>query len=77
MTKRNFLLAKGERLTKDVIVRTGSQPKEAPYTFAEARARHRHATARRFGYVAPRPCRSTRTGLPAALRAGASALDVS
>jgi hypothetical protein len=39
MTKRNFLLAKGERLTKDVIVRTGGQPKEAPYTFAEARAR--------------------------------------
>jgi Subtilase family len=39
MTKRNFLLAKGERLTKDVIIKTGGQPKEAPYTFDEARAR--------------------------------------
>jgi hypothetical protein len=39
MTKRNFLLAKGERLAKDVILKTGGQPKEAPYTFAEARAR--------------------------------------
>jgi hypothetical protein len=39
VTKRNFLLAKGERLTKDVTVKTGGQPKEAPYTFAEARAR--------------------------------------
>ena len=39
MTKRNFLLAKGERLTKDVIIKTGGQPKEPPYTFAEARDR--------------------------------------
>src|SRR5262249_32424169 len=39
MTKPNFLLAKGERLTKDVIIKIGGQPKEAPYTFAEARAR--------------------------------------
>jgi hypothetical protein len=39
MTKRNFLLAKGERLAKDVTVKTGGQSKEAPYTFAEARAR--------------------------------------
>jgi len=39
MTKRNFLLAKGERLTQRVEVKSGGQPKEAPYTFAEARAR--------------------------------------
>jgi hypothetical protein len=39
MTKRNFLLAKGERLAKDIVVNGGGQPKEPPYTFAEARDR--------------------------------------
>jgi len=37
--KRNFLLGKGERLVEDVVVRTGGVPKEAPYTFQEARTR--------------------------------------
>src|SRR6266852_1115552 len=39
MTKQNFLLARGERLTHRVEVKLGSQPKEHPYTFAEARSR--------------------------------------
>lgn len=39
MSKRNFLLGKGERLTEDIVVRSGGAPKAAPYTFAEARAR--------------------------------------
>lgn len=39
MTKRNFLLGHGERLTEDVVVRGGGGSKEAPYTFAEAKAR--------------------------------------
>ena len=37
--KRNFLLGKGERLAEDIVVRSGGGPKEAPYTFAEARTR--------------------------------------
>jgi hypothetical protein len=37
--KRNFLLGKGERLVEDVIIRSGGGPKEAPYTFFEARSR--------------------------------------
>lgn len=36
---QNFLLGRGERLTKDVIVRSGGGPKEAPYSFGEARRR--------------------------------------
>ena len=39
MTKQNFLLGRGERLTEDVTVRSGGGPKEAPYTFSEARTR--------------------------------------
>jgi hypothetical protein len=39
MVKRNFLLGKGERLTSDVIVRSGPPNKQAPYTFGEARER--------------------------------------
>ncbi|KAF0182447.1 MAG: hypothetical protein FD124_2441 [Alphaproteobacteria bacterium] len=39
MTKRNFLLGKGERLTSDVTVRTGPPDKQPPYTFIEARTR--------------------------------------
>jgi subtilisin family serine protease len=39
MTKRNFLLGKGERLVEDVVGVRGGGPKTAPYTFAEARAR--------------------------------------
>lgn len=38
-TKRNFLLGKGERLISDVVGIRGGQPKEHPYTFAEARTR--------------------------------------
>lgn len=37
--KRNFLLGKGERLAEDITVRGGGGPKEAPYTFFEARQR--------------------------------------
>jgi hypothetical protein len=36
---RNFLLGKGERLVTDVVVRGGGGPKEAPYTFTQARGR--------------------------------------
>lgn len=39
MPKKNFLLGRGERLTEDVTVRSGGGPKEAPYTFGEARKR--------------------------------------
>jgi hypothetical protein len=39
MTKRNFLLGRGERLTADVIVRPGGSEKHPPYTFAQARSR--------------------------------------
>jgi len=35
----NFLLARGERLTHNVVVRGGGGPKLAPYTFAEAKQR--------------------------------------
>jgi len=38
-TKHNFLLGKGERLISDVVGVRGGQPKEHPYTFAEARTR--------------------------------------
>lgn len=39
MNNRNFLLGRGERLAEDVIVRSGPQDKQAPYTFFEARDR--------------------------------------
>ena len=39
MAKQNFLLGKGERLTSDIVIRSGGGPKEAPYTFWEARGR--------------------------------------
>ena len=39
MAKQNFLLGKGERLTSDIVVKSGGGPKEAPYTFGEARKR--------------------------------------
>lgn len=39
MTKQNFLLGKGERLTSDIVGKSGGAPKAPPYTFAEARAR--------------------------------------
>jgi subtilisin family serine protease len=39
MTKRNFLLGKGERLTKDVEVKGGPVIKDNPYTFVEAKGR--------------------------------------
>ncbi|MCB1839081.1 MAG: S8 family peptidase [Alphaproteobacteria bacterium] len=39
MTKRNFLIGKGERLAEDITGVRGGGPKSAPYTFGEARAR--------------------------------------
>ena len=39
MTKRNFLLGKGERLIEDVVGVRGGGPKQHPYTFEEARTR--------------------------------------
>lgn len=39
MTKRNFLLGKGERLVEDVAGIRGGGQKHHPYTFAEARTR--------------------------------------
>jgi hypothetical protein len=39
MTKRNFLLGKGERLIQDVAGVRGGAPKQHPYTFIEARTR--------------------------------------
>jgi hypothetical protein len=39
MTKRNFLLGKGERLVEDVVGVRGGAPKSHPYTFIEARDR--------------------------------------
>lgn len=39
MAKQNFLLGKGERLTSDVVVKSGGGPKDSPYTFLEARSR--------------------------------------
>jgi hypothetical protein len=39
MTKRNFLLGKGERLVEDVAGVRGGGPKSHPYTFREARER--------------------------------------
>jgi hypothetical protein len=39
MAKQNFLLGKGERLTQDVVVRSGGGPKITPYSFQQARSR--------------------------------------
>lgn len=39
MSKQNFLLGKGERLTNDIVIKGGGAPKEAPYMFSEARSR--------------------------------------
>jgi len=39
MAKTNFLLGKGERLTQDVVIRSGGGPKVTPYTFQQARNR--------------------------------------
>lgn len=39
MARQNFLLGKGERLTTDIVVKSGGGPKETPYTIAEARDR--------------------------------------
>jgi hypothetical protein len=39
MSKKNFLLGKGERLTEVVTVPSGGGDKAAPYTFAEAKQR--------------------------------------
>lgn len=39
MTKRNFLLGKGERLVEDVVGIRGGAPKRHPYTFTEAKGR--------------------------------------
>jgi hypothetical protein len=39
MTKRNFLIGKGERLVGEVTVVRGGGPKSHPYTFAQARER--------------------------------------
>ncbi len=39
MTKQNFLLGKGERLTEGVMIKSGGGPKVPPYTFEEARER--------------------------------------
>lgn len=39
MTKRNFLLGKGERLVEDVAGVRGGAPKSHPYTFTQARDR--------------------------------------
>ncbi|SCB55030.1 Serine protease, subtilisin family [Bradyrhizobium shewense] len=39
MTKRNFLIGKGERLVGDVLGVRGGGPKSHPYTFSQARER--------------------------------------
>ena len=39
MAERNFLLGRGERLISDVAMKPGGGPKQAPYTFDEARQR--------------------------------------
>lgn len=39
MANRNFLLGRGERLTSDVVIRSGGAPKVPPYTVGEAKAR--------------------------------------
>ena len=39
MAQKNFLLGKGERLTAEISMKSGGGPKQAPYTFTEARGR--------------------------------------
>ncbi len=39
MKNRNFLLARGERLTHPIEIKSGGGEKQHPYTFAEARSR--------------------------------------
>ena len=39
MTKRNFLLGRGERLVEDVVGIRGGGPKHHPYTFSETKTR--------------------------------------
>lgn len=39
MPKRNFLLGRGERLTTDVVIRSGGADKIPPYSVGEAKAR--------------------------------------
>ena len=39
MAQRNFLVGKGERLTADIVMKSGGGPKQPPYTFTEARGR--------------------------------------
>lgn len=39
MAKRNFLLGRGERLTTDVVIRSGGVEKIPPYSVGEAKAR--------------------------------------
>lgn len=39
MKKQNFLLGKGERLTKSVQINSGGGPKAHPYSFSEAKSR--------------------------------------
>ena len=39
MAQPNFLLGKGERLTAEINIRLGGGPKQAPYSFTEARKR--------------------------------------
>lgn len=58
-TKHNFLLGKGERLISDVVGVRGGQPKEHPYTFAEARTRLRpklNATVKLFDALPEEAC---------------------
>lgn len=37
--RKNFLLGKGERLTEDIVIRSGGGPKKPPYSFGEAHER--------------------------------------
>ena len=39
MAQQNFLLGKGERMTAEISMKSGGGPKQAPYTFTEARGR--------------------------------------
>jgi hypothetical protein len=39
MAKRNFLLGRGERLTTDVVIRSGGAEKIPPYSVSEAKTR--------------------------------------
>ncbi|MCY4226559.1 MAG: S8 family peptidase [Gammaproteobacteria bacterium] len=59
MTQQNFLLGKGERLTTEIIMRSGGGPKQAPYTFAEACGRlapMAASTATKIDTLPPEAC---------------------